>query len=165
VDNPETSLFIQSLREDVSSQDDVSMRNFDLQQANSLIPYLDRTFTSVRAWTQQAQDLTAALMEQGDCSPVGAEIEDLFSPLGRLRLDRERLVENIRRALVPVGDLGIQVKSLEGLVDFRALRSGRLVYLCWKYGERTITHWHELDAGFSGRRVIGDSVFTPSYPS
>ena len=41
-----------------------------------------------------------------------------------------------------------------GMVDFLALREGREVYLCWKYGEDQITYWHELDAGYAGRRLI-----------
>src|SRR5258707_1330431 len=50
--------------------------------------------------------------------------------------------------------------------DFRAIRSGRQVFLCWQTGELEITHWHELDAGFSGRRGIADpGEFKPAYVS
>lgn len=41
-----------------------------------------------------------------------------------------------------------------GLVDFPALREGREIYLCWRYDEPAVTHWHELDAGFSGRKLL-----------
>lgn len=41
-----------------------------------------------------------------------------------------------------------------GMVDFLALREGREIYLCWKYGEDQITYWHELDTGYAGRRSI-----------
>lgn len=41
-----------------------------------------------------------------------------------------------------------------GLVDFPALQGGREIYLCWKYGEETISFWHEIDAGFSGRQPL-----------
>jgi hypothetical protein len=47
------------------------------------------------------------------------------------------------------------VRDLErGLVDFPALRDGREVYLCWEEGEDEISHWHETDAGFSGRQDL-----------
>jgi hypothetical protein len=41
-----------------------------------------------------------------------------------------------------------------GLVDFRTMRDGRAVYLCWRLGEDAIRYWHELDAGFAGRRPL-----------
>lgn len=51
--------------------------------------------------------------------------------------------------------LGVECKSLDtGLFDFPAERDGRVVYLCWRHGERAVTHWHELDAGFAGRQPL-----------
>lgn len=41
-----------------------------------------------------------------------------------------------------------------GLLDFPALRDGREVYLCWKYGEDDIAFWHEIEAGYAGRQSI-----------
>jgi hypothetical protein len=41
-----------------------------------------------------------------------------------------------------------------GLIDFRSLRGGREVYLCWRLGEGEIAWWHELDAGFQGRQPL-----------
>src|SRR5262249_49921451 len=79
---------------------------------------------------------------------------------------REALLIQIREQLDNLLALGVEVKSLEGLVDFRAIRSGRQVFLCWQAGESQITHWHELDAGFGGRRQIADpGEFSPSYLS
>ena len=50
---------------------------------------------------------------------------------------------------------GVEVKDLDtGLVDFRSLRDGREVYLCWKFGEDQIQFWHELDSGFGGRQEL-----------
>ncbi|MEW6240591.1 MAG: DUF2203 domain-containing protein [Chloroflexota bacterium] len=52
-------------------------------------------------------------------------------------------------------DMGIEVKDLTiGLVDFPALYDGRVVYLCWKYGEERVEFWHDLETGFAGRQVI-----------
>jgi hypothetical protein len=50
---------------------------------------------------------------------------------------------------------GAEIKDLSsGLLDFRAWRGDREVYLCWKYGEAAIEFWHEVDTGFGGRRPI-----------
>jgi len=42
----------------------------------------------------------------------------------------------------------------EGLVDFPHLRDGRVVNLCWKYGETRIRWWHGMDEGFSARKPL-----------
>lgn len=54
-----------------------------------------------------------------------------------------------------LNDLGVEIKDVTiGLIDFRAMHEGRDVYLCWKYNEGRIQFWHEIEAGFQGRRVI-----------
>ena len=52
-------------------------------------------------------------------------------------------------------NMGCIVKDLNlGLLDFLAYHDGREILLCWKVGEESIHHWHELDTGFSGRKPI-----------
>jgi hypothetical protein len=71
--------------------------------------------------------------------------------LSRVLEDFDRL----DRILHQVQDMGIEVKDLTtGLIDFTALRDGREIYLCWKYGEDSIQFWHEIEAGFAGRQFI-----------
>ncbi|HUI87588.1 MAG TPA: DUF2203 domain-containing protein [Anaerolineales bacterium] len=71
--------------------------------------------------------------------------------LSKLVGDFDRLDKLLHRILVT----GAQVKDINsGLLDFPALRNGREVYLCWKYGEGQIAFWHEIDAGFAGRQPI-----------
>ncbi len=41
-----------------------------------------------------------------------------------------------------------------GLIDFPSIREGREVYLCWRIGEDRVGFWHDLDAGFNGRKLI-----------
>lgn len=56
------------------------------------------------------------------------------------------------RAILATGAL---LKDINiGLVDFPALREDREIYLCWKYGEEDIQFWHEIDAGYAGRRPL-----------
>jgi hypothetical protein len=50
---------------------------------------------------------------------------------------------------------GVLIKDINlGLLDFPALKDGREVYLCWQYGEGEIAFWHEIEAGYAGRRTI-----------
>jgi hypothetical protein len=61
----------------------------------------------------------------------------------------------IERLLHKIKETGCIVKSLEGgTVDFLAKIDGRDVYLCWRYGEESITHYHELHTGFRGRQPL-----------
>ena len=66
-----------------------------------------------------------------------------------------RFLENLHSTLQDVNTLGCEVKDLEtGLIDFPSLREGRIVYLCWRLGEDRIGHWHEVEAGFAGRKPV-----------
>lgn len=71
--------------------------------------------------------------------------------LSRLYADFERLDALVHRAQ----DMGVQIKDLaSGLVDFPALRDGREILLCWRYGETRVEFWHDLESGFAGRQRI-----------
>jgi hypothetical protein len=137
----------------------VAMRYFGVEEANRLIPLLTRTFTQVRPWVARAHALVRELESLQD---AGAGPERTAP----LRAERDTLIEKIRLELEPFDELGVELKAADGLVDFRALKAGRPVYLCWRYGESAVTHWHELEGGFAGRQPIahpGD--FTPTFLS
>ena len=71
------------------------------------------------------------------------------------------ILGKLRELLRRIGELGVEVKAADGLVDFRSKLHGRTVYLCWKFGEERVAHWHELDSGFAGRKPLpqdGDFV-------
>ena len=71
--------------------------------------------------------------------------------LSKLLPDFDRLHELLHQ----IQEMDIEVKDLvTGLIDFVALKDGREVYLCWKYGEEQIQFWHEIEAGFQGRQLI-----------
>jgi hypothetical protein len=51
---------------------------------------------------------------------------------------------------------------LVGIVDFPAHFAGRDVYLCWQFGEKEISNWHEMEEGFNGRNAIDTHFQTDS---
>jgi hypothetical protein len=123
-------------------------RHFGFEEANRLVPLLSETFEGVR--------------------PLAARVQELLqSPLDEAgEKERDALVAKIQERLQPLLEMGIEVKAIDGLVDLRALRNGKTVYLCWRFGEEKITHWHDLESGFAGRRPIANSdEFMPSYLS
>jgi hypothetical protein len=74
------------------------------------------------------------------------------------RRPTDPVAREIEALLREIAELGVEVKDPnEGLVDFRAQRRGREIYLCWKLGEGDrIAFWHDLDTGFAGRKIIED---------
>ncbi len=90
-----------------------------------------------------------------------AQAEPLLQDLQRRvaayrRNPSDPVAQEIRALVHEIGRLGIEVKDPEqGLIDFPAMRNGREIYLCWKLGEGgRILYWHDIDAGFAGRRAI-----------
>lgn len=61
----------------------------------------------------------------------------------------------VRRVLGALEEAGIVIRDIDrGLLDFPALIDGREVYLCWEQGEDEVAHWHELGAGYGGRKPL-----------
>jgi hypothetical protein len=74
------------------------------------------------------------------------------SPLASAVLNDFEIVQHSVKA---IQKMGIELKDINtGLVDFLAERDGRDVYLCWRYDEPSVAHWHDLETGFSGRQPL-----------
>jgi hypothetical protein len=72
-----------------------------------------------------------------------------------LERDAQRLAAELDGFTRELESLEIVLKDRRlGLVDFPAERDGRRIWLCWRLGEPTVQYWHELDAGFAGRRPL-----------
>jgi hypothetical protein len=134
----------------------VPTRLFSLRDANALVPTLSETFTKARVLRDRLAKLQKELAEEG--FPLeGAKVEvDKDAPPEVQGLQRRcaLLVGELLELLRSVTELGIEVKQADGLVDFRSRHEGRVVYLCWRFGEERITHFHEMDAGFAGRQPL-----------
>ena len=77
------------------------------------------------------------------------------SDLNTAQAELERLAGETGAAVAELESLGVVVKDLDSaLLDFPALRHGEEVELCWRLGEPSVEHWHELGAGFAGRKPI-----------
>lgn len=71
--------------------------------------------------------------------------------LSKMLPDFDRLDAILHR----LQDMNIEVKDLStGLIDFPAIKDGKVIYLCWKYNEGLVQFWHEIEAGFAGRQPI-----------
>lgn len=136
----------------------VSMRFFSLREANALLPTLRGEFARARALRDSLLGVQEKLQETGYGIDGPDVAVDPSAPpaVQKLQGRAVRIIGQLREIIRAVSELGIEIKAADGLVDFRSKLHGRTVYLCWKFGEDRVTHFHELDAGFAGRRPIPD---------
>jgi len=129
-------------------------RIFTVAEAERTLPLVRRIVTDLLA----AYPVWRQAVEEYDLLAGAARAEPGETPA--LRAAREtitREAERINGYLQELEQIGCVFKGFEaGLVDFYALREDRLVFLCWRLGEAHITHWHEVDAGFAGRRPLDE---------
>ena len=121
-------------------------KHYTCAEARALLPQVRKWLERMRQLRQQMEtcdERLQALREAG--ADLGGElVNTLVKTLAQIR---ELLLEFYRRE--------IQIKDLtRGLIDFPAIIAGKEVFLCWEQHEQDIEHWHELDAGYAGRRPL-----------
>lgn len=115
----------------------------------------NRALVLVRRITQDIVDRYREVMA------LRSEREELAQAAGHgerlevLQREIESKITRLNFLQEELTDIGCELKDLStGLIDFPAQRAGRKVWLCWRLGEGELTHWHELEAGFTGRKPI-----------
>ena len=129
-------------------------RLFTLAEAEEMLPRVVPLLEAIRDARQTMAKSEAALDRMlGPTRSNGHGI-----PRERVEAERAatmRAMADLRARAAELDELGIELKDPDtGLIDFRARRQGRIVYLCWRLGESGIAWWHELDAGFAGRQPL-----------
>jgi hypothetical protein len=124
-------------------------RYFTLQQANealaSIRPLMEEV-QSIRQEILKYQPEIWSVMEKSAGNGGNPTLSHMVKTFDRL----DELIHKVQDAGALIKDINI------GLLDFPALRNGREVYLCWKYGEGDIEFWHEIEDGFAGRQTIAN---------
>ena len=129
-------------------------REFTLEEARELVPWLVATFRRLELPRSRAKQLDVAMKELSS-SLNGNGSGGSQGQLGRLQRALREVSSEIDAAVSDILDHGILVKGVEpGLVDFPHNKEGRQVYLCWREGESEIEFWHDVAAGFAGRRPL-----------
>ncbi len=73
-----------------------------------------------------------------------------------------RLIENIKGFVKELEEIGCYYKEynfIYGLVDFPAIINNKEVFLCWRSDETGIKFYHDMEAGYMGRKIIPDEYF------
>jgi hypothetical protein len=134
-------------------------RTFTLNEALDLLPVLETLLRRAATNKQRVAEIDAQFQQVNQRIMMHGGLSVDIVPLAHLRAERDKLSQSITDALSEITAMGVQVKDLDiGLLDFPCVVDGRVVLLCWKMGEETITHWHGVDEGFAGRKPITDKI-------
>jgi hypothetical protein len=126
-------------------------KNFSLAEATKALPYVRRVVTDVVIAYKKATALEAQVTDLPNGKARTAMQNELHNTIDRL--------ESLNKELRVVG---VELKDPStGLIDFPGTHQNHTVYLCWKLGEDTISHFHETDTGFAGRQPIDKLEETP----
>ena len=131
----------------------IQLRVFTVHEANGLIPELTRLVRLLRAKKEEISkkevEIDALELVLDEASEKGPEtLQREIEVLNQLILDFNTTVDQIH-------GLGCFLKDVDtGLIDFYTVIEGRVVYLCWKFGEEKVQHWHEIGQGFSSRQPL-----------
>ena len=121
-------------------------RHYSVDQANAALEWVGERIERVRqareALTdEEAREALSDAAPGNGGGPPGRVVSEAFLQL--------------RAAVNELEEMDIVLRDIDrGLIDFPAIRDGREVYLCWEEGEDAVEYWHEVDAGFGGRKEI-----------
>ena len=119
-------------------------RVFSLFEANQLIPQLQSHLSTV----QQGKAVLFRTREEVRKASAKAS----FGGGTTVGTHYVKSLQDISSNLHAIHELVVVVKDIDlGLCDFPHVRDGRVVYLCWKLGEKEIRWWHEVTTGYKDR--------------
>ena len=75
----------------------------------------------------------------------------------------QKLADDIENFMFELEEIGCFFKDWNfqiGLIDFPAIIEGNEVFLCWRSDEEDIIYYHEMEAGFAGRKLIPPEELT-----
>lgn len=127
-----------------------------LEEVNALVPALTELVGEQLKRREHIEELLTALaldsgQTRGDLTPRADDSRD--------QRERKRsilvLIDEYQRAWLRLDAMGGVLKDPEqGLVDFYGRIAEKLVWLCWRFGETEVAHYHQLDEGFAKRKRI-----------
>lgn len=123
------------------------LRVFTIQEANRAIREIRKQLPELRRSVRDIERAEGrlAILDLICNRSVAHGNPDLQEFLAQ-RLKYHRKITRFEEILAVMERRGYLLTDLEkGVVHFIARRGGESVLLCWREGEKEITHWHELD--------------------
>jgi hypothetical protein len=137
----------------------MSDRTFTLDEAQTLLPILESLLRAAIGGKKVMEDVDGEMQALSHRIFLNGGTHVDVVALARRKAERVKAEQRAKDAIAEIDSIGVQVKDLDiGLLDFPCAVEGRVVLLCWKMGETSITHWHGTDEGFAGRKPIDERI-------
>jgi len=137
----------------------MSERTFTLEEAQSLLPVLESLLRTAIDSKKLIAEVEAEMQELNHRIFLNGGTHVDVMATARRKAERGRAEQRAKDAVAEIDSIGVQVKDLEvGLLDFPCDVTGEIILLCWKMGEKSITHWHGVSEGFAGRKLIDERI-------
>jgi hypothetical protein len=134
-------------------------RTFTLNEAQTLLPILESLLRTAIDGKKLIESVDTELQELAHRVFLRGGILVNVVHMARRKAEREKSIQHVKDAIAEIDATGVQVKDLDiGLLDFPCEVEGHIVLLCWKLGEKAITHWHGVSEGFAGRKPIDERI-------
>lgn len=122
---------------------------FTLARANQALVLVRKVVADVVA---RYSDLRTLQHQRERLAATPGHVEQIET----LEREQEACATDLHALNQELASIGCVLKDWgTGLVDFPAQYRGRRVWLCWRLGEATVTHWHDWEQGFAGRKPVG----------
>lgn len=130
-------------------------RTFTFDEAQTLLPVLESLLRTAIAGKEVIEDVNEEFQELTQRIFLNGGTSVNILHMAKRRAEGEKTTQKVKDALAEIDAIGVQVKDIDiGLLDFPCEVDGRTVLLCWKLGEKSITHWHGVSEGFAGRKPV-----------
>jgi hypothetical protein len=133
---------------------------FTLEEANALLPRLNVLVGAQVQRRTAIEERLEKLAARLGSAPSAIQLEADDEP--DVRTLKEEIIARVNEYQSGWRDieaLGAVLKDArQGLLDFYGHVDGQAVWLCWKYGESSIGHYHGLSEGFAARKPIGPTL-------
>lgn len=137
----------------------MSSRTFTLEEAQDLLPVLESLLRKAIDGKKLIESVDAELQAVAHRVFLSGGMSLNVVHLARRKAEREKTFQRVKDAMDEIDAIGVQVKDLDiGLLDFPCEVDGQMILLCWKLGEKAITHWHGVSEGFAGRKAIDSRI-------
>lgn len=125
---------------------------FTEAEANATLPLVRSILRDITDLARDLRDRQQRLAGLQNANDIGAHHKE---EVEHMVVEFERDQERMKDLEQELRNLNVELKDyFTGLIDFPCWMDNREVYLCWRLGEPEVAHWHELDAGFSGRQKL-----------
>ena len=137
----------------------MSDRTFTFNEAQSLLPILESLLRSAISGKKLMEEVEGEMQELSHRIFLNGGTHVDVVVIARRKAERAKAEQRAKDALDEIDSIGVQVKDLDiGLLDFPCEVEGKIVLLCWKMGEKSITHWHGTDEGFASRKLVDERI-------